>query len=157
MNQQRQKKITFMIFLRTYASMIGLVAPAVFYAVMVVLGIITPHYNAISQFGSELSLYKYGWVMTTNFIGFGILELLVAMRVYQICSRNKSGEIGSVMVEVLAASFIIAGLFATDPNGTIRSVHGAFHFVAAILIFFISMPVGSLAFAYHFRQQNKIF
>jgi Protein of unknown function (DUF998) len=157
MTQPLQKETRFTGSLMTYASLTGLGAPVVFYAVMILLGIITPHYNAISQFGSELSLYKYGWAMITNFIGFGILELIVAVSVFQAFGTDTSGKLGSVMVGVLATSFLIAGIFVTDPNGTIRTIHGGFHFAAAILIFFISMPVGSVAFAYHFRRQNKMF
>jgi hypothetical protein len=154
-NQAKEPRFT--VSLRIYASLIGLGAPVVFYAVMILLGIITPHYNAIRQFGSELSLYTYGWAMITNFIGFGILELLVAVSVFQAFGTDTSGKLGSIMVGVLAASFLIAGIFVTDPGGTIRTIHGGFHFAAAILIFFISMPVGSIALAYHFRRQRAIF
>jgi len=157
MTQPLQKTVRSISSLMTYASLIGIGAPVVFYAVMVLLGIITPHYNAISQFGSELSLYKYGWAMITNFIGFGILELLFALSVFQTFGTDTSGKLGSVMVGVLGAGFLIAGTFVTDPNGTIRTIHGGFHFAAAILIFFISMPAGSVVFAYRFRRQAKIF
>lgn len=40
-------------------------APACFFAVMMVLGFVTPGYDWVSRLGSELSLGSLGWIMIT--------------------------------------------------------------------------------------------
>jgi hypothetical membrane protein len=132
----------------------GVVVPPLFYAVMIVLGLITPGYNAISRFGSELSLGRLGGFMIANFIVMGLAELAFALGLWRVIGARRSGRLGTVMVGVIGAAFVVAGVFVTDPNGTIATFHGALHFGAAITLFFISFPIAGLAMAVRFRDQR---
>jgi hypothetical membrane protein len=127
------------------ASGAGMVIPGAFFAVMTVLGQITPHYDAISRFGSELSLGRYGWAMIANFIVVGVTVLGLAAALWRAAGRDRSGRLGALMAGVAGAAFVVAGVFVTDPHGQVKTFHGAMHFAAAVAMFFVAVPAGGLA------------
>ena len=57
----------------------AMVAPAGFFAVMMVLGFVTPGYDWVARYGSELSLGSPGWIMIANFVALGLVELAIDM------------------------------------------------------------------------------
>jgi hypothetical protein len=69
----------------------GMVAPAGFFAVMMVLGLVTPGYDWVSRYGSELSIGPLGWIMIANFIALGVVELTLAAA---LAARSVTGRPG---------------------------------------------------------------
>ena len=136
----------------------GMVAPIVFYAVMIVLGQLTPGYDALSRFGSELSLGRLGPIMIANFILLGICEIAFAVWLRQVIGPQRSGRLGAAMVGVAGVAFVVAGVFVTDPQGTVPpTTHGILHVVAALLLFPLAMPTAGLAMARRFRHHQRGF
>jgi Protein of unknown function (DUF998) len=133
----------------------GVMAPAVFYTVMIVLGQVTPGYNAISRFGSELSLGRLGPIMIANFIILGLCEIAFAVKLRQLIGTQPSGRLGAAAVGLAGVAFLVAGVFVTDPQGTVPpTVHGILHVVAALMLFPLAIPVAGLAVARRFRRQH---
>jgi hypothetical protein len=129
-------------------------APVTFYTVMTILGQVTPGYDAMTRFASELSFGSLGWVMITNFVVLGLAELAFAVGLYRVIGPRRSGRLGAVMVGAAGAALLVAGIFVTDPAGSLVSVHGALHFGAAVVLFLLALPTAGLALAYRFRDHR---
>jgi Protein of unknown function (DUF998) len=139
------------------APIAGLIAPALFFSSMTVLGVLSPGYNAVTTAGSNLSLGTYGPVMIANFVVYGLLEMVFARGLWRISSGTRAGRLGARMVGAAGAAFLMAGVFVTDPTaGAVVSVHGALHVAAALTLFFGAWPVAAASFARHFCTQRVL-
>lgn len=137
--------------LERYAGIGGTVVPGLFFVVMIVLGQVTPHYDALSRFGSELSLGRYGWIMIANFVILGISILGLGGVLWRRLGTERAGRLGARMVGFAGVAFLIAGVFVTDLHGTVKTWHGALHFTAAVIIFFIAVPIGAFMLSRRLR------
>jgi hypothetical membrane protein len=134
---------------------LAVVAPPVFFLVMLALGAVTPGYNALAQMGSELSLAPLGWVMIANFIALGLTEFAFGVSLFRAIGPSWSGRLGAAMVTLVGIAFLDAGVFVTDPPGTAVTTHGVLHVLAAVTLFFISIPIGAAAIAWRFRSDRR--
>jgi hypothetical membrane protein len=136
----------------------GMVAPAGFFAVMMVLGLVTPGYDWVSRYGSELSTGPLGWIMIANFIALGVVELTLAAALGRTIGDRASGWVATAAVGLLGAAFVVAGVCVTDPARLVadaRTWHGVVHALMAVVIFFIATPVAGLAMARRCRGQRR--
>ena len=131
------------------------VAPPAFFAIMLLLGAVTPGYDAISRMGSELSLAPLGWIMIANFLGLGLTELAFGLALFRAVGPAFSGRLGAATVTLVGAAFLDAGVFVTDPAGAPITTHGVLHVLAAVVLFFIAFPIGGLAMAWRYRRQGR--
>ncbi len=142
---------------RKATTIAGMTVPGAFYAIIIVLGQVTPGYDPVSRFASELSLGRYGAVMITGFIATGLTELALGLTLRPVLGPQRPGRIASAMIALAGLAFLTAGAFLTDPAGQVRTVHGALHFAAAIVLFFIATPAGALAMGRHCRHHHRGF
>ena len=131
----------------------GLTGPVVFYVVLLILGQVTPGYDAISRFGSELSIGRLGWIMTANFLFLGLCEIAFAAGLHAVIGPARSGRLAARMVGVAGAAFVVLGIFVTDLQGTVMTAHGALHSGAA-LVLFLAFPAAGLAIGKRFRRER---
>ena len=132
----------------------GLAGPAVFYVVLLVLGQLTPGYDAMSRFGSELSTGRLGWIMTANFLFLGLSEIAFAVWLHGVIGPARSGRLAATMVGVAGAAFVVLGIFVTDLQGTAMTAHGALHSGAALVLFFVAFPAAGLAAGKRFGRER---
>jgi Protein of unknown function (DUF998) len=132
----------------------GLAGPVVFYVVLLVLGQVTPGYDAMSRFGSELSIGRLGWIMTANFVFLGLAEIAFAAGLHRVIGPARSGRLAATMVGVAGAAFLVLGIFVTDLQGKVMTAHGAIHSGAALVLFFVAFPVAGLAFGKRFHRER---
>ena len=136
----------------------GIVAPAGFFTIMMVLGLVTPGYDWIARYGSELSLGRLGWIMIANFIALGVVEIALAATLGRTIGDRASGWVATGALGLLGAAFVVAGVCVTDPaklvNGA-HSWHGIVHAFTAVVIFFIATPIAGLAMARRVRRQRR--
>jgi hypothetical membrane protein len=131
---------------------LAIAAPPIFFAVMLVLGAVTPGYSALRQMGSALSLAPLGWVMIANFIALGLVEIAFGLSLFRTLGPAWSGRVGAAMVTLVGLAFLDAGVFVTDPPGGPVTTHGVLHVLAAVVIFFIATPIGAAAISGRFRS-----
>ena len=139
---------------RRAAVIAGMTVPAAFYAIIIVLGQVTPGYDPVSRFASELSLGRYGAVMIAGFIATGLAELALGLSLRPVLGPRRPGRIAAAMIAVAGLGFLVAGIFVTDPGGQVHTIHGALHFAAAIVLFFAAVPAAALAMARRYRHQR---
>lgn len=135
----------------------GMVAPAGFFAVMMALGLITPGYDWLARYGSELSLGRLGWIMIANFIVLGLTELALAAALGRTIGDRASGRVATAAIGLTGAAFVVAGICVTDPAKLVTGAHtwhGDVHALMAVVIFFIATPTAALATARRARGQR---
>ncbi len=128
----------------------AMAAPAVFFAVMMSLGLVTPGYDWVARYGSELSLGPLGWIMIANFVVLGAAELALAVALGCVAGDRLSGRVAAAAVGLLGAAFVTAGICVTDPARLISGAHtwhGLVHALMAVVIFFVATPAAALAAA----------
>jgi hypothetical membrane protein len=136
----------------------AMVAPAAFFAVMMILGLVTPGYNWVARYGSELSLGPLGWIMIANFIALGVVELALATVVGRTTGDRGSGWVATAAVGLIGTAFVVAGICVTDPaklTSGAHSWHGVVHALMAVVIFFIGTPIAGLATAVRWRADRR--
>lgn len=136
----------------------GTIAPPGFFAVMMVLGWVTPGYDWIARYGSELSLGRLGWIMIANFVALGAVEIGLAAALARTIGDRVSGWVAVAGVGLIGAAFVVAGVCVTDParlvNGA-HSWHGIVHAFTAVVIFFIATPIAGLAMARRVGRRRR--
>ncbi|NMR30449.1 DUF998 domain-containing protein [Crystallibacter degradans] len=132
---------------RRYAA--AAMAGAVIYAVVdVVLHLLPPHYNPISDAESNLAVGPFGWIMNLNFLGRAVMTFCVIAAISRTgpaTGLRRTGSwllgIGGVCSGVLAffsADVLAAGasgLRVSTTEGTIHLYVAAFGFLAALAAF----------------------
>lgn len=143
--------------LTSTVALVAMVAPASFFAVMMIFGFVTPDYDWVARAGSELSIGSLGWIMIANFIIFGVVELALALAVGRVIADGVSGWLATVGVGLLGAAFVTAGACVTDPAKLVSGAHtwhGIVHAFMAVVIFFIATPLAALATAWRLRGRR---
>ncbi|HLI89853.1 MAG TPA: DUF998 domain-containing protein [Ktedonobacteraceae bacterium] len=144
----------------------GTVGPLLFILVILVEGATRPGYDAWTQAASALSLSDQGWMQITNFIVCGLLILGFAVGVRQVFRNGPGRTWGPILLAVVGAGLIIAGIFVTDPAqgyppGTPAgpslhtTLHGAIHFFIGGLAFFSGLPASCFVFARRFAGDTQ--
>jgi hypothetical membrane protein len=116
----------------------GIAGPILWYLVMAVLSATTPGYNWIATYASDLSIGPTGWIMQAGFVACGVLEVVFALGLL----RAGAARAGAILTGTAGLGFIGAGLFVTDPHGTMVTSHGAVHVASAVVIF-VSVSVAA--------------
>ena len=131
----------------------GLVGPALFFLVMLVAGAMTPGYDALARFVSELSIGPLGWIMITNFVVFGVLVVLFAIGLWRGFGSSASGKAGAALIAIAGVGLIFAGLFVADMESTTATASGAIHDLASVVVF-LGLTLACFAFAWRFRSDR---
>lgn len=135
----------------------AVITPPGFLAIVILLDLITPGYDPISRFASELSLGPFGWIMIANFIGLGVVVLALAVALGRTIGNRVSGWVATGGFALMGTAFVVAGVCVTDPTKLLHDAHtwhGMVHAFTAVVIFFISTPIAGLAMARQVRHRR---
>ncbi len=132
----------------------GVVGPAGFVAVFLVLGVVKPGYDARARFVSEGSIGELGWIQIVNFVVFGTMLLAFAAALWNSYGNEASGRTGAGLMAAVGAGLILAGVFVTDPGTKIVSRHGLVHVIASMVVFG-GLMLACLAFAWRLHANGR--
>ena len=127
----------------------GIIGPALFVAVFILVGLIKPGYDPIVRFVNEGSRGQLGWIQNLNFFVFGILLLAFALGLWTGLGRRTSGRVGSLLIATAGAGAFGAGLFLADPGTQVLTTRGALHMTMS-LVAFLSLTLGTFFFTKRF-------
>ena len=134
-----------------------MIGSVLFVAVFTIEGWLRPGYNPLGMYVSELSIGLRGWIQIVNFILWGLLFLVFARGVANEFKDGKASKAGSILLTIIAFSFLISGPLVTDP-GTIftyqMSWHGILHGIFGATVFSLA-PVSCFVFYRRFREDPK--
>jgi hypothetical protein len=110
---------------------------------------------------SENALGPYGWLQDANFVGFGLLEILFAVGVYQSVKGGRLAKLTSVgFVFLIGVAMLLSG-FPTDNfnagkvgQPVVQTWHGTLH-NAAFYLFAFSQVLAYLTMAARFRKDPR--
>jgi hypothetical protein len=109
--------------------------PAVWFAVMIVLGLTVPGYDTLTMPASALSLGASGWVMIVNFVLLGAVEIVFAFALWRVADSSGLGQPGAGLIGFAGVCTLIAGPLITDPDDALRTLHAQLHLAAVACAF----------------------
>lgn len=119
----------------------GIVAPIIFFIILIVAGLLRAGYNPISRYGSDLELGPNSWLQRANFILFGVLAMAFAVGLHRGINDGKGSRIGPVLIGVAGIAIVLEAIFIEPASGK-HSMPGSIHAHAS------QMLSGSLIVAY---------
>lgn len=149
----------------------GVVGPPLFIAVFLATSVARPPgYDPLRHTVSAFVLGPFGWVQAASFLVTGGLLLAFAFGLRPALRRYGGGLWAPVLVGLLAAGLIGAGVFAADPiasgvttnapypMGTQvtadRTLHGVLHDLFGTPVF-LGLPVACCVVAYRFAAAGR--
>lgn len=117
------------------AAYVSFAAAAIFLVLLAALHIIKPEFDPSWRFVSEYAIGHHGWIMVLAFL-FLALSCLASVIAIRSQIKTTGGKIGLVLLLVVAASLIAAGVFVADPITASKgelTTHGNLHGLAAMI------------------------
>lgn len=127
-----------------WAGVAGVAGPIIWWVVIVVLGLLWPEYNAVTNTISELAAIgaPYAVVQQLNFYVLGVSILVFAGGLLAWSDRGWRLLLGVPLLFVFGTGVIVAGFFQFDPNN-LEATTSEYHDAASLLTF----PVAVLGIA----------
>jgi hypothetical membrane protein len=120
----------------------AIVAPPLWFAVVLVLGFVKPGYDPAGQAVSELSVGTQGSLMIVSFVALGAVELALA-GVLWLRRRDRTSTALALLTGVAAVGTILAGVFVIDEGAVFVTLESKLH-RAAVLIAFAALSAAAL-------------
>jgi hypothetical protein len=102
----------------------------------VIVQLLPPHYNPLSQSESDLALGPYGLLMDLNFMLRGVLYLIFVVAFISIIPKEGQSRGGLILLGISAIEKLIIAFAATDLSERPQTIHGTVHAIAALTSFF---------------------
>lgn len=111
----------------------GLVAPILFTILIIVLGAVTPNYNAYSQTISELGQVgqQYAVLQDLNFALTGLLIIVFVASLRVSLGRSRSSTLGSILLLAYPVAFVLVG--------TVIPLPSTWHVPVGTMAFFVTL------------------
>lgn len=135
----------------------GMLGPIIYAVVLIVLGLLWPGYNHISQYMSELGALDAPHAIIMNILGFQLLGILIiafGLGLYRGINKGWVMTISATLI-IVAGSFMIAvGFFPCDPSCNNISPIGTGHVITSTIPAIV-MPLAMLILAYPLRKDSR--
>ncbi|GAC1445106.1 MAG: hypothetical protein NVSMB52_05410 [Chloroflexota bacterium] len=125
----------------------GVVAPIVFFSLLVLAGLLRPGYDAVRQFGSELETGSNAWLVHIDFVSVGLLEIAFAGALHVGIKPGRlryTSLTGPLLVGIAGVGMVLIGVF----NG--GSIHGR-----AVKIHSYGLMIAYVILAYRLWQDSR--
>ena len=120
---------------QTIFALCGILAPIIFWLMVIVEGLIRPGYSPVHNFVSDLGVGSLGVLQNINFMVFGLLTigLGLGLHVSLPISRSRSLKAGIWLVIIFGILIILAGVFPENyGSGALHTSVSAFAFLSII-------------------------
>jgi hypothetical protein len=117
------------------AARVSLIAATAVFLVLLILHLVKPEFEPSWRFLSEYAIGRNGWIMVLCFQIWALSCIALFVALKDIVT-TWPGRIGTYLLLVIAASLIVAGLFAQDPvtaKPEELTLHGTIHGFAAMI------------------------
>lgn len=124
---------------------------------LVLLHLLRPDYSPVSHMISDYAVGRYGWVMTTWFIGMSIGCLMLALGLKRSGPNTIPATLGSVLLGVASVGLLVSAAFPTDLDNAPTTQTGNIHtisFLVNIASILIATVLTSLSFGSHPRWRS---
>lgn len=124
---------------------------------LILLHLLRPDYPPASHMISDYAVGRYGWVMTTWFIGMSIGCLMLALGLKQSGPKTTLATLGSILLGVASVGLLVSATFPTDLDGAPTTQTGNIHtisFLINVASILIATVLTSLSFGSHLRWRS---
>lgn len=146
-----------MDWLQKVTALVGILGPIINITVFIVLGLLYPGYNPISQFISELATSEAPHNIIMNTLGFnlfGFYIIVFGIGLYLGINKYKLTKV-SLILFIITGIFIFAlAWFPCDPGYNNQTITGIGHIVLTT-ISGIMMPLAILLLIYPLRNDHN--
>lgn len=129
-----------------------MIAPVLFWVILIVAGLLRPGYNPIRQYGSELGVGPHAWLMNGAFIAWGLLQICFAWGLEHGVRHGRGGWLtaaGPALVALAGVCMVLVGVFHASPGAGSPSA-ASMHYRAAKWLFrFLIVAFFVLAWRFH--------
>ncbi|HEV2662109.1 MAG TPA: DUF998 domain-containing protein [Ktedonobacteraceae bacterium] len=102
----------------------------------VIVQLLPPHYNPLSQSESDLAVGPYGFLMALDLVIGGVLLLLFIVAFRRVIPKEGQSRSGLILLCVAAICKLTIAFAATDLTPRPETIHGTIHAVVALVSFF---------------------
>jgi Protein of unknown function (DUF998) len=143
----------------------GVIAAPIFAVAVVLQALTRPGFDLTRHPASMLANGDLGWIQITTFLVTGVLMLGCAIGVRRVLRGGRGGTWGPILLAILGAGLVVAGIFRMDPGDgfpvgtpagtpTSMSGHAIVHNVAGSLAF-LSLIVACFVLARRFADAGQ--
>jgi len=126
------------------ASWAGMLGPALFTLSFMINGALSPGFNPVRMYVSELSIGPRGWIQIVSFMILGICLMLFALGLRDAIPTGKASRAAPIIFMVMAVCYFLSGPFVTDPASMFDNqltLHGTLHGIFGAIVFSLSAAV----------------
>jgi hypothetical membrane protein len=120
-------------------------------ALLILLHWLRSDLDPLSNYVSDYANGSYGTLFRIGLVLHGLGNIAIAMGIATALTGSRSGRRGALLLGITAVGIVVGGIFSFDPTGTLRTITGTIHTIAAETSFPIE-AVALLFFAYAFRD-----
>ena len=134
----------------------GITGPILYTIVVIVLGLLRPGYDHVTQSMSELGEVGSSNAIIMNTAGFallGVLMIAFTFGLHRGISGGKGSKIGPALIALSGTALVITGIFPCDPGCVDVSMVGITHSVFAIISAF-AMILAPLALSPRLKRDR---
>ena len=127
--------------LKKIAGLSGMLGTALFTLSFTINGFLRSDYGPVQNYISELAIGPTGWIQIVSFLFLGVSIILFAFGVKAAFPNGKASRAAPVLFFIIGISYILSGLFVTDPQAMFdnqQTTHGIVHGIAGALVFSLS-------------------
>lgn len=135
----------------------GIIGPALYTIVMIVVGFLRSDYNPVTQHMSELGEVGGPNAIIMNIAGFimsGLLIIAFAFGLHRGISEGKGSKIGPVSIAVAGTGAVLVGIFPFDPSVLFPSFTGIMHIVS-VMILSVGLVIAPFAIARRIKHDQR--
>ena len=113
-----------------------IVGITLFVLLEVIVQLLPPHYNPLSQSESDLAVGQYGFLMALGFAIGGVLLLTFIVAFTRVIPKESQSRAGLILLSIAALCKLVIAFVATDLTARPQTIHGTIHAVVALVSFF---------------------
>ena len=120
-------------------------------------GLLRPDYKPMQRYVSELAIGPTGWIQRISFMLLGVAVALFSRGLRAAFPMGKASRTAPVIFMIIGVSYLLSGLFVTDPQAMFdnqQTWHGVVHGIAGALVFSLS-AAGCFVLWRRFRVDEK--
>jgi hypothetical protein len=139
----------------TLAARLSLIGAVAVILLLLILHAVKPEFEPSWRFLSEYAIGRTGWIMALCFQIWALSYIALFMALKDIVA-TRPGRFGTSLLLVVAASLVVAGLFAQDPvtaKSEELTLHGSIHGVAAT-IGIPAIPIAALLISHSLTRNH---
>ena len=126
------------------ASWAGMLGPTFFTLSFLINGFLTPGYDPVRRYVSELSIGPRGWIQIVSFMILGICIMLFTLGLKEVFPTGKASRAAPILFMIIAVCYFLSGPFVTDPASMFdnqTTLHGMLHGIFGAIVFSLSAAV----------------